>query len=100
MHKQHALPDLDVWYNIIGHPDSRSTMLCSHLRFSTFLSCRCEGTAVAVRVALSVDDINNAQTEVAVYHHLQQLQGEHMPQLLDYGWSGQAFCVVMTFVQV
>ena len=48
----------------------------------------------AVRMALSVDDICDAQIEVEAYHRLQHLQGKHVPQLLGYGQSGQGFCVL------
>ena len=54
----------------------------------------------AVRMALSVDDICDAQIEVEAYHRLQQLQGKHVPRLLGYGQSGQGFCVVTSYIQV
>lgn len=54
----------------------------------------------AVRMALSVDDICDAQIEVEAYHRLQHLQGKHVPRLLGYGQSGQGFCVVTSYIQV
>lgn len=65
-----------------------------------FVTCRFEGNIAAVRMALSMDDIADAQTEVEVYHCLQQLQGKHVPQLLGYGQSRQGFCVATSYIQV
>lgn len=54
----------------------------------------------AVRMALSEDDIRDAQIEVEAYHRLQQLPGAHVPKLLGYGQSSQGFCVATSYVQV
>jgi len=54
----------------------------------------------AIHMALSVDDICDAQIEVEAYSRLHQLQGKHVPQLLGYGRSGQGFCVVTSYIQV
>ena len=62
--------------------------------------CSYGGSVAAVRIALSVDDIRDAQIEVQAYTCLQQLQGKHVPQLLGYGQSGQGFCVATSFIQV
>ncbi|KAL3135504.1 hypothetical protein ABBQ38_005984 [Trebouxia sp. C0009 RCD-2024] len=57
------------------------------------------GSVAAVRIALSVDDIRDAQVEVKAYNCLQELQGKHVPQLLGYGRSGQGFCVATSYIQ-
>ena len=61
--------------------------------------CRYGSSVAAIRMALSVDDICNAQIEVEAYHRLQQLQGKHVPKLLGYGQSGQGFCVATSYIQ-
>ena len=79
-------------------------IICQSPPFSlskpVFVACRFDGSIAAIRMALSMDDIADAQTEVEVYHCLQQLQGKHVPQLLGYGQSGQGFCVATSYIQV
>ena len=62
--------------------------------------CSYGGSVAAVRMALSVDDICFAQIEVEAYYRLQQLQGKHVPQLVGYGQSGQAFFVATSYIEV
>ena len=50
-------------------------------------------------MALSVDDMCDAQIEVEAYHRLQQLQGKHVPKLLGYGQIGQGFCVATSYIE-
>ncbi|DBB11405.1 TPA: hypothetical protein ACH3X3_006820 [Trebouxia sp. C0006] len=57
------------------------------------------GKVAAIRMALSLDDIRDAQIEVEAYTRLNQLQGKHVPQLLGYGRSGQGFCVATSYIQ-
>ena len=61
--------------------------------------CRIEGSVAAVCMALSVNDICDAQIEVEAYHNLQQLQGKHVPKLLGYGHCGQGFCVATSYIE-
>lgn len=70
------------------------------LQSSYLAVCRYGSSAAAVRIALSTDDIRDAQVEVEAYNCLQHLQGKHVPQLLGYGQSGQGFCVATSYVQV
>ncbi len=61
--------------------------------------CSYGGRVAAVRMALSMDDICDAQTEAEAYNCLQPIQGKHVPQLLGYGHSGQNFCVATSYIQ-
>jgi len=70
------------------------------LRSSCPAVCSYGGSVAAIRMALSVDDIRDAQIEVEAYSRLHQLQGKHVPQLLGYGQSGQGFCVATSYIQV
>jgi len=70
------------------------------LQLSCHAVCSYGGSVAAIRMALSVDDIRDAQIEVEAYSRLHQLQGKHVPQLLGYGRSGQGFCVATSYIQV
>lgn len=70
------------------------------LQSSCHAVCSYGGKVAAIRMALSLDDIRDAQIEVEAYTRLNQLQGKHVPQLLGYGRSGQGFCVATSYIQV
>jgi len=75
-------------------------IFASLLQSSCHAVCSYGGSVAAIHMALSVDDICDAQIEVEAYSRLHQLQGKHVPQLLGYGRSGQGFCVVTSYIQV